>query len=270
MANKNKHSGSDFDDFLLESLEADDQAVFLHIKEALENPDVVEKNDCQYLIKAIRDVASARGKTELADKSGITRQGLHKILNGESVPNIQNVMAILNAIGLKFSVEQVGKTISQEKPARVLDVAQYASSLLPRGATYMQLQKIVYYAQAESLVHYKKPLFEEKIEAWAGGPVVRELFDVHRRLKYIGDLRLGDAQSLSMEQKACVDWAIEKYGRMDGDTLSHLTHIEGPWKNARKGLSDGAPSDREITKASIEKYYSSLPNYSELDERDQS
>jgi len=269
MGNKNKHNGSTFDDYLLQGLKDDDQQVFLHIKEALENPDIAEDHDCKYLIKAIHDVARARGKSELADKTGITRQGLHKILNGESIPSIENVMAILSAIGLKFSIQQISKVISTEAPANILDIAQYAVSLLPRGATYMQLQKIVFYAQAESLVHFKRPLFSEKIEAWAAGPVVRELFDAHRGLKYINDRKMGEAANLSAEQKTCVDWAIEKYGKMDGDTLSHLTHIEDPWRKARKGLAEGEHSDQEISIGSILKYYSNLPNYTELDERDE-
>jgi probable addiction module antidote protein len=267
MKNNNNHTGSDFDEYLTDNLKESDELVFLHIKNALENPDVGEPNDFKYLIKAIADVAKARGKGDIAEKSGITRQGLHKILNGESVPSIQNVMALLDAIGLKFSVEKVGEVIS-DAAANVLDVAQYASSLLPRRSTLMKLQKIVYYSQTECLVHYKKPLFKEKIEAWAAGPVVRELFDKHKGLRHISDLKFGNGNALSVEQKACVDWAIAKYGNMDGDTLSHLTHVEDPWRKARKGVPEDSHSHQEITVESIKRYYSNLPNYAELDDSD--
>ena len=109
-------------------------------------------------------------------------------------------------------------------------------------------------------------MFEEKIEAWAAGPVIRKLFDRHQGRRYITDAQLGNVENLSIEQKACVNWAIEKYGQMDGDTLSHLTHVEAPWKQARKGLKDDEHSNKEITVKSIQNYYSKLPNYSELDE----
>ena len=46
--------------------------------------------------------------------------------------------------------------------------------------TAMKLQKLVYYCQAWSLVWDEKPLFKEKIEAWANGPVVRALYEKHR------------------------------------------------------------------------------------------
>lgn len=266
----NKHLGSSFHDYLRQSLKDDDHAVFLHLKDALENPNIGERDDYRYLINAINDVAAARGKSDLADKAGITRQGLHKILIGETTPNIQNVMAILAAIGLRFSIEQARQVLSDDKAANVVDVAQYALSRLPRGDTYMKLQKIVYYAQIESLIKFKRPLFDEKVEAWAAGPVVRELYEKHKGLKYINDQKIGDGSNLSMEQKACVNWAIEKYGKIDGDTLSHITHIEDPWKKAREGLSAKSRSAREITHKALLKYYSSLPNYAELDEREES
>lgn len=262
----NKHKGSDFDSYLIESLGQSDELVFLHIKDALEEPDVGEPNDYQYLIKAIADVAEARGKSKFIADTGITRQGLHKILSGKSIPSIQNIMAILSVIGLRFSVEKIGTVISEGNPAAVLDVAQYASSLLPRKATYMKLQKIVYYSQAESLVRYGKPLFNEKIEAWAAGPVVRELYEKHRGLKHLNGADLGNSENLTAEQKACIRSVVDKYGNMDGDTLSHLTHIEQPWKIARKDLSDGSPSTKAITVESIREYYSQIPDYSELDE----
>jgi len=265
MAN-NKHKGSDFDEYLLESLRESDELVFLHIKEALENPDIGEPNDYNYLIKAIADVAKARGKGKFIEKCGITRQGLHKILNGKSIPSIQNVMALLDVVGLKFSVEKIGKILADDSPASVLDVAQYAASLMPRSSTYMKLEKIVYYAQAESLVHYKRPLFKEKIEAWAAGPVVRELFEKHKGLRYLNNVSLGNSGNLTVEQKACVNWAIDKFGNVDGDTLSHLTHLELPWAKARGGIPDNEPSRNEITQQSIQDFYSTLPNYSELDE----
>lgn len=266
MTTQNK--GSNFNKYLFEILKEDDQAAFLHIKEALEHPDIKENNDYLYLLKAINDVATARGKGDLAENSGLSRQGLHKILNGKSIPNIQNIMAILNAIGLRFTVEQIQEVVSDE-PASVLDIAEYASNRIARGSTYMKLQKIVYYAQVESLVHYKKPLFNEKILAWRGGPVVRELFDKHQGRKYLTNINLGNASQLSMEQKSCVNWAIEKYGNLDGDTLSHLTHIEQPWKDARANLPSDAPSDTEITQQSLANYYSNLPKYRDLEEQDE-
>lgn len=258
---KNKHVGSNFEDHLFEDLRENDQLVFLHIKNALENPSLNAEDDYEYLIQAIKDVAIAKGITSIAGKAGITRQSLHKTLNGETIPSIKNIMAILKVLGLRFTIQQVEKTISDDEPATVLDVAEYANKKLPKNTTTMKLQKIVYYAQAESLIHYDRPLFNETIEAWEAGPVVKKLYKKHKGLRFSSHVKFGDSDKLSLEQKSCVDWAINKYGNLDGDTLSRLTHLEDPWKKAaKKGKSV------EIKLTSIKKFYANLPDYTELDE----
>ncbi len=55
--------------------------------------------------------------------------------------------------------------------AHVQDVARYI--LEKRGRmSAMKLQKLVYYSQGWHLVFDGEPLFAERIEAWANGPVV--------------------------------------------------------------------------------------------------
>ncbi len=65
--------------------------------------------------------------------------------------------------------------------AQVADVAAY---ILEKCGpmTAMKLQKLVYYSQAWHLVWTEKPLFDNRIEAWANGPVVWELYDLPRTL----------------------------------------------------------------------------------------
>lgn len=42
--------------------------------------------------------------------------------------------------------------------------------------TNLVLNKLVYFAQVESLRETGKPLFEDKIEAWSYGPVERDVY----------------------------------------------------------------------------------------------
>ncbi|MCG7276629.1 Panacea domain-containing protein [Corynebacterium singulare] len=49
--------------------------------------------------------------------------------------------------------------------ARVNDVARYILENVDSGVSTMKLQKLVYYAQAWSLVWDEKPLFNSRIEA---------------------------------------------------------------------------------------------------------
>lgn len=63
--------------------------------------------------------------------------------------------------------------------ASVLDVAAYV--LESQGPmTHMKLQKLCYYSQAWHLAWDGVPLFPERIEAWANGPVVPVLYEALR------------------------------------------------------------------------------------------
>ena len=140
----------------------------------------------------------------------------------------------------------------------VFDVAEYILSRLG-SMSAMKLQKLVYYSQAWSLVWDEDVLFEDEIEAWANGPVVRSLFEAHRGRYRVATGQLGgDASRLDDEQRKTVDAVCEFYGARDPQWLSDLTHMEDPWRIDRVGIPDGERSGRVIEKADIQEYYSSL------------
>lgn len=142
--------------------------------------------------------------------------------------------------------------------ANVFDVAKYI--LEKKGPmTTMKLQKLVYYSQAWSLVWDEKRIFEEGIEAWASGPVVRELYDEHKGMFQIHTISKGDINNLTSEEKETIDIVIDGYGDKSAQWLSDLTHIESPWGDARSGIPAGQNCENEITPASMAEYYSSLP-----------
>ena len=124
--------------------------------------------------------------------------------------------------------------------------------------TAMKLQKLVYYCQSWSLVWDGRPLFKEKIRAWANGPVVRELYDWHRGHYQIYRVPRGDARKLNKTQKETICAVLDYYSDRSPQWLSDLTHMEDPWRKAREGLPDGCRGNSEITLASMEEYYSSL------------
>ena len=142
--------------------------------------------------------------------------------------------------------------------ANVLDVAQYILKKQGRMTT-MKLQKLVYYCQAWSLVWDEEPLFPEKIQAWANGPVVRKLYDQHQGSFRVTSLRRGDPDDLTDTQRETIDAVLEGYGERSAQWLSDLTHMEEPWGATRKGLPEGTGSEREIKHDTLYNYYSSLP-----------
>lgn len=139
----------------------------------------------------------------------------------------------------------------------VFDVAAY---ILARRhpMTAMKLQKLVYYSQAWSLVWDEAPLFPERIEAWANGPVVRELYEAHRGKFKVSDMPQGIPEALNEDQRETVDAVLKYYGDKPSQWLSDLTHQEAPWRNARKGYAAGEYCDREITQAAMAEFYGSL------------
>jgi len=121
----------------------------------------------------------------------------------------------------------------------------------------MKLQKLVYYSQAWSLAKRGVPLFDNPIEAWANGPVIEYLYQKHRSLSSVTTWPDGDATRLSPAAIAIVREVVGLYGKMSGDELSILTHMETPWAQTRAGLADTARSRREITPQLMVEYYGS-------------
>lgn len=122
----------------------------------------------------------------------------------------------------------------------------------------MKLQKLVYYCQAWHLVWEDEPLFSERVEAWANGPVVPELYQLHRGQFTVTGWRDGDAAKLTDREQTSVNAVLDFYGDKTAFWLSELTHRENPWAHARRGLGPGQRSSTEITPASMAEFYGSL------------
>jgi len=105
----------------------------------------------------------------------------------------------------------------------------------------------------------ERPLFPERIEAWANGPVVRELYDVHRGSFEVSEWPRGEPAALTGGDRDIIDRVLDFYGHRPAQWLSDLTHREAPWLLARRGLPPGERGEHEISLSSLEEYYGSLP-----------
>lgn len=143
--------------------------------------------------------------------------------------------------------------------ATVFDVAQYILEKTGKIST-MKLQKLCYYAQAWALAWTEAPLFSEPFQAWVNGPVCPDLFQLHKGkfLVTSSDFSKGDAAVLTPDQKDTIDKVLDYYGSWEPYELREQTHSEKPWKDARHGLADDEPSDKEITQNSMGEYYGNL------------
>jgi len=142
--------------------------------------------------------------------------------------------------------------------ATVFDVAVYI--LNKTGPiTAMKLQKLVYYSQAWSLVWDDDALFEERIEAWANGPVVPALYAAHKGLYKVSASNFkGNPDALNEAQKETVDVIINGFGDKSSQWLSDLSHTEDPWKDARKNIEPGERGCAVISHAAMMEYYGAI------------
>jgi probable addiction module antidote protein len=65
----------------------------------------LECKDAGHLAYALGKVAKARGMTEIAQATGLTREALYKALREDAQPRFETLSQVLNAIGLRFSIE---------------------------------------------------------------------------------------------------------------------------------------------------------------------
>lgn len=156
--------------------------------------------------------------------------------------------------------------MEKNKAVSVFDVAAYILNRQPKKhpITAWKLQKLVYYCQAWSLVWDEKPLFKEKIVAWANGPVVKELYEQHKGMFFVAKLKGGSAGCLSANQKDTIDHVLKAYGNKTAQWLSDLTHLETPWIEAREGLQPGERGNAEIKIPTMYEYYSSITERHQL------
>ena len=141
--------------------------------------------------------------------------------------------------------------------ATAMDVAEYILQKTGTTMPAMKLQKLVYYCQAWSLVWEERPLFGDRIEAWANGPVIRNLYTAHR-LQYRVSTVDGDPDQFEEDDRETIDAVLGFYGDKHSQWLSDLTHQEHPWKDAREDLEPGKRGTEEITHAAMAEYYGSL------------
>ena len=61
--------------------------------------------DAAFIAKALGDIARAKGMTQVARDSGLSRESLYKALSGERVPAFDTVLKVVSALGLKLHAQ---------------------------------------------------------------------------------------------------------------------------------------------------------------------
>jgi len=78
-----------------------EETIAEYLTAALEDPDP------DVFLTAVRDVARARGMTQLAKDAGLGRESLYKALAPGAKPRYDTILKLLHALGVKLSATPV-------------------------------------------------------------------------------------------------------------------------------------------------------------------
>ncbi len=65
---------------------------------------VMEEGDSTLLAAALGDIAKARGMTQLARDTGLSRESLYKSLSGERAPSSDTLFKVIRALGFELNI----------------------------------------------------------------------------------------------------------------------------------------------------------------------
>lgn len=83
-----------------------DPAEYLASPEAIAEfmSDALETGDAGYIAKAMGVVARARGMTELARETGLSREQLYRSFSENGNPTLKTMLAVMKALGVDMAV----------------------------------------------------------------------------------------------------------------------------------------------------------------------
>ncbi|MBD2543187.1 Panacea domain-containing protein [Planktothricoides raciborskii] len=138
------------------------------------------------------------------------------------------------------------------------DVADYFIKLANDTGSFvsnLQLQKLVYYAQAWHLAIHGEQLFPEDFEAWVHGPVIPELYEQYQAFSWKPIQKEVTKLNLSQSVISFLDEIADVYFCCNSYELERMTQQESPWNIARGNLPIDAPSNSVIQKQWMKEYY---------------
>lgn len=77
----------------------------------------LEDGDPVLIAKALGSIARSKGMTEIARKTGVTREGLYKALSAEGDPRLTTFLGVIKSLGLRLSVKPAEKTNTKSDAA---------------------------------------------------------------------------------------------------------------------------------------------------------
>lgn len=146
-----------------------------------------------------------------------------------------------------------------KQPYAAVDIANWFINQFDKESgdvvTHLKIQKLLYYSEAWSQLLLSRDVFQEDMEAWAHGPVVRA---VYNEFSGNGWDPLAPSKELIDFDEDTLDilsQVLETYGESSAKTLEHMTHKDRPWIDARNGLAPEARCNTVMPKEDIKIYF---------------
>lgn len=128
--------------------------------------------------------------------------------------------------------------------------------------TNLALQKILYYADAISMLKNKRELFDSNCQAWVHGPVYPIIYEKFksfgREQIYDCDLNEEYMDYITEEDRNIIDYVLKNFAIYNGKILELSTHRERPWMEVREGYLEEENCHEVIDKKRISQYFETL------------
>ncbi len=160
--------------------------------------------------------------------------------------------SILNPIKAFFDKKRKGD--NGMAMCTALEAANYLVYLM-KGAvddlSNMKLNKLLYYAQGQCLKQTGEPLFNDDIEAWQYGPLIKNVYQRYRSFgnEPITECDDAAAKSIGKQVATLLLNTAREYGRFSAFELKDKTHEKnGPWDTTYSKCGNRAVISNESIK----------------------
>lgn len=130
--------------------------------------------------------------------------------------------------------------------------------------THLQVQKLLYFAQAWHMMVLDRPLFDEDMEAWPHGPVAPSVWHEFKQHGFQPIPSGGNSDGIDAESERVLVQVLDAYGAFGAKKLEAMTHAERPWIEARGKRGPEERCNEVIRKDAILSYYQQV--YGELED----
>ena len=154
------------------------------------------------------------------------------------------------------AVDSLLRMAGEKKEAKIDKAVMYLMYKC-EDITPLMLQKALYYMQGFTCAFLDEFPFREECEAWAQGPMFKEVYMRYKDYRYEPGKALPefDDTIFTAGEKAVLDSVINSFCCYSGKVLERITQNEAPWLAARGNLPLTAYSEAVMPKESLGSYF---------------